>query len=80
MLRRLSKKILNSKQFIDRIVDTICKSVVKQFEEKIKMLDEKGDQLSQEVAVGYVEAVLQAELDMPLVWVLQKNNNKGTSC
>lgn len=44
------------------------------------MLDEKGDQLSQEVAVGYVEAVLQAELDMPLVWVLQKNNNKGTSC
>lgn len=43
------EKLLNSSQFMDRMINIICEAVAKQFDEKIKVLEEKVDRLSQEV-------------------------------
>lgn len=50
IIMKVIEKILNSQQFMDRMIDIICKSVNKQFNEKIKVLEDKVDVLTQEVA------------------------------
>lgn len=48
---KIVEKLLNSKQFLDKIIGTICDSVAKQFNEKVKLLETKVGQLSQEIFV-----------------------------
>lgn len=53
---KVVEKLLNSSQFMDRIVEVICKSVAKQFDAKIKILEDKVDRLSREVVTLKEEA------------------------
>lgn len=47
IIAKVVEKLLTSNQFIDRIADTICNSIARKFEERIKMLEIKVELLTE---------------------------------
>lgn len=61
IIAKAVEKLLTSKPFVNRIVDTICNAISKQFEDRIKALEAKVDLLSEKLDGARKEALLANE-------------------